>query len=1129
MRRWFLAMCWVFPGLGGVVPASGLDFEYPWVTSAHFGVYDDRVSAGGEVLAPLFTGRDRLTYLNAYGSGEEGGRQYASVGFGYRELQDSGGILGLGVFYDHANLGDGMTFDRLGLSLEYLTHGFDFRMNGYISSDEEYVTGNLLGLGPLVAENFSIFQQLIVQGHEAYDGAEIEFGKRLALPESVPFWVEVYAGGYGYYAPSDRNQFGVTAGAEIGLTEHVSFEAAYYEDEELLGSNTYFGLRASFAVSSNGNGLRFGSVRQPSRHPNEMVRSRLVQPVRRQNRLMHTETAIDRERILGDVIFVNEGDAVGNGIGEAEGDGAGTAGNPFESLQDGADLAAARQRATGRTWTVYTQGIEGREYNEDVKITESTRFISSATPIEGRGGFVFGNGVRPVVDGGFQAARVDFVEITGYEIKDGGRTELPGATDRTALDNDFARGVGDGIYLEDVGEVVITENIVRDAENFGIAIVGGAGGTTHMTIEENIVENNEEHGLALFGERGWRGIGSIVGNRLAGNEGDGMHLEAPGGTFEGSIEDNRFLQNEDEGLQIDMLDSFEGDIVGNTANGNEGTGIQMDVPSVAGFSGSFSGNTANENSGEGIAIEGDAAFAGDLSGNRANRNGGRGFDVSADGGNWTADITDNTANGNTGDGMRFEFDDDFAETFSGNTANNNDDEGIQFEVEDDLRGVLANNTANGNADNGFDLEVGGQIDAASIGGNIASNNGGGGLVIAVGDKIDDGSRIEGNTANNNVGIGIELDVDGGGGDFEGSTFLDNTANGNGLAAGESGIVVNVDDFEDGSAMNGNMAIGNGDRGIDVAIGGNFTGDSISGNTASRNAGDGIRVVVGGAIENGAIDNNTANDNGDEGIQIDVEGGDFDGGSVSGNTANGNTETGIAVTIGTGGKVNDGSSFDGNTASNNGENGIVIDVDGGDGDFEGSTIDDNMVIGNGSAGSFSGLVLIADEFQDGSSIDGNTANGNSDHGIDVDLSGDIADGPNSISSNTASSNDGDGIHIRLEGKVDDGTAVDDNTANMNGDDGIDIALDADFEGSTINGNTANGNGGDGIVVDLDDNDFEDGSSFANNTTNDNGDDGVDSNVDEEAGITDSGNVQTGNADDARDDNGTDDLGDNVPDN
>jgi len=515
----------------------------PWTFQASYGVGfgSDSLSQGsGEVLGPLWQSDSALLFLSAWAGAYEGNEQNYSVGGGFRWLtSDAALMFGVNVFYDHGEVDDYASFDRLGVGFEAFHWLADFRVNAYVADNKRFVDDNfaVLGYGDLFADGYGVFQPVMVSGAQSLSGVEFEFGRELPLSSRMPFSLGLWAGAYAFGGADDIESIsGLRARAELKLTDHLALDAAYYNDEEFVGGNTYMGLRASFPLGRKG---YEGS--SPENVPDivgNYLRGRLNERVVRTNRVIHTNSVVEREEIENDLIFVNEGDRQRNGVGEGSDDGNGTALRPFETVQDAADFAASQFRKTGRVWTVYTQGLPDREYNEDVKITESTAFTSSAIPIHGYAGKSFGTGDRPVIDGGFQAANLDFVSIQGYQIKDGGRTQLPGARDFSALDSDINKGLGDNIYLEGIREIYVDNNIIEDAEEFGILIIGKDGRNTELTITNNQIVNGEEHGLAIYGVNSWAGTGTISKNLLMGNEGDGAHIELLGSSFSGSITAN---------------------------------------------------------------------------------------------------------------------------------------------------------------------------------------------------------------------------------------------------------------------------------------------------------------------------------------------------------------------------------------------------------------------------------------------------------------------------------------------------------------------------------------------------------------------------------------------------------------
>jgi hypothetical protein len=318
------------------------------------------------------------------------------------------------------------------------------------------------------------------------------------------------------------NVEGWKAGVEIRPVPAVILTGTWYEDERLTGSDWTAGvqLQVPFEAGDLGDGKNFWSRIGDSFTPRRRhLVERLAEPVRRQNAAIKVANTVDTETntdtsvkrttkvvsrrpgqlvLADDIVFVNNGGAVGNGIqeGSAQGDGAtGTAERPFDTIVEGADLAGANSNATGKLWTVYTQGGTGIDYEDFVEVSGSTRFTSSYVPIVGLGGRHFGGDTeRPVMYGGFAAFEIPTLIVQGYDFRGG-----------------IMSGVGPSVIAFNPGTLVVQDNLftmgelppfeefpeIPEIEELipfflsSVSVLADSDGGTHNII----VQNNEFNGV----------------------------------------------------------------------------------------------------------------------------------------------------------------------------------------------------------------------------------------------------------------------------------------------------------------------------------------------------------------------------------------------------------------------------------------------------------------------------------------------------------------------------------------------------------------------------------------------------------------------------------------------------------
>jgi len=639
---------------------------------------------------------------------------------------------------------------------------------------------------------------------------------------------------------------GFKAGIEIRPVPAIVLTGMWYEDEGLTGSDWVAGIGLQIPL-----GKDWQDAFKPRRRH---LLERMAEPVARQNAAVKVARDVDTDRevsqttstavrrrvvardqrrivIYDDIVFVNNGGEVGQGLQAGSAAGDGTAENPVNTIQAGADVAATKNSDTQRVWHVYTQGGFGT-YNESVTITGSTDFIASnqifTSTITGEN---FGTGDRAVVQGGFVGDVTNFVAghttpsfvgMSGYDISGGfgggNGLQLLGVEQISIIDNSFAGTAADAISINNVAnlEVEIRDNQINGTNNGrGIAIgdVNYGGIVTVGNLTGNIVNNDvngtNDHGIHIVLDNDFNG--NIADNDTSGNNIDNIGNPGPqgglavqiGGTFAGDVTDNTSNDSNGHGIYL-SANAFEGDFTGNTANENTtigpsiGNGIQLVIASD--FTGNFADNTANENQNNGVVFDVNGNFTGDFSDNTAEENSGNGIVMTVDG-TITGDVFGNTVDGagatdgsNVGITHGFILQaGNFMGDFRNNTISRAEDTGLEMTIAGNFTGDIYENTAN---NNNLDDVVAEQ----------------GGMIIAV-NGIFAGSVLD-NTTNNNAtvgtqGVGLSFTAN----TFDASmgSFSGNTANNNGT----TGIFTNVTNIANGPVVNpeANEATGNGTTNI----------------------------------------------------------------------------------------------------------------------------------------------------------------------------------------------------------------------------------------------------------------------------------------------------------------------------
>lgn len=497
------------------------------------------------------------------------------------------------------------------------------------------------------------------------------------------------------------NVHGWKAGVEFRPVPAIALSAMWYEDDRLTGGDWTAGIRFEIPIGKEWK----DAFKSRRRHLIE----RMAEPVARQNAAVklrdyvtqkqdqqtsqHTssstttlqevtrvvsQTQTQTQLVLADdVVFVNNGGAVGNGIQAGSPTGDGTAERPVDTVQGGAGIAGGNSNTTGRVWTLYTQG-NGPAYTGDVNLSGSTRMVSSWSAITTPDGRNFGgNTDRPILNGGIGGVSLPFVEINGYDIRGGRSTTVPGAKlvipdqdpDKHSVQlQDFSLGLRSGIYLEDVGQVIVRNNVLTSQLGRRIVIGANAGKTVVAEVSNNVSMDDQSlagpelvdltyddprysaraaywdthptSGITLAGQDA-NLVASVSGNTLKFNSRGGLEVWLSDGTWSGDIAQNQFY-SEYRPILIDASNTaWRGSIVDNSVFRSAATSnLLFDDSTVTG---NFSGNLLE-------------APTGNLNDD--------GWDISNTNGSWTGSITNNTLL-NSGRGIYF-WSDEFHGVVAGN-------------------------------------------------------------------------------------------------------------------------------------------------------------------------------------------------------------------------------------------------------------------------------------------------------------------------------------------------------------------------------------------------------------------------------------------------------------------------------
>ncbi len=426
-------------------------------------------------------------------------------------------------------------------------------------------------------------------------------------------------GGYYYDSHYGDSFAGVMAGMNAHLAPGLTVGVEYYADEELYGENWLGTVGVSVPVQHIFNPREFGRnlFKSPTDcSSNDYLASRmyagaprLTRPILEQSGpiedvsqqivdvtvseqvvgsrevLTSTETAV----IQDDVVFVNNGAAVGNGIAGQTGLGIGdgTAENPGFTIQEGANLVASELGGSGTVYVqesgnVYAETVEvgtlsnGSNPNANASTVSEIHFTSSFKGIEGKEGRVFGGDTERVqVEGGFDLRNdlgnevLNTASVTGFHVTGGIANAPPGGfsnygilsgnvanfTANCNIVESATRGIVYNNWTGSAGTVDIFDNIVDNTFRESIRIESqGIGTEIQAAVYDNAVSNNGVFGIIFDTMDGASVVDGIVNNNIIENTGKiGLYFLTRDGNSSMSFNEvngNQFINQGGDGVYM---------------------------------------------------------------------------------------------------------------------------------------------------------------------------------------------------------------------------------------------------------------------------------------------------------------------------------------------------------------------------------------------------------------------------------------------------------------------------------------------------------------------------------------------------------------------------------------------------
>jgi hypothetical protein len=275
---------------------------------------EDLQSGYVDLIGGGYLGSNTALFVNLRGTFDDNSQQLLSAGLGIRHLfEDPGIIVGANVYYDYVDTSFGNQINQLGFGAEILTKWVDARFNYYLPENDRFLvrdfdvtsrdraTGPEFTNGNLFQRNLTTTTSISSFGifEEGLEGWNAEAGFLVPGLDRY-FDLRLFAGGYNYQDPKGGDIAGFRARAEARITDGVTLDLEYWEDEELVGGNWVAGVRVSlpFDIGNlfTGRNPFEGAGDMFRRTPNRDLRARMDEMVIRSHRI---QTGTSNPQLLG--------------------------------------------------------------------------------------------------------------------------------------------------------------------------------------------------------------------------------------------------------------------------------------------------------------------------------------------------------------------------------------------------------------------------------------------------------------------------------------------------------------------------------------------------------------------------------------------------------------------------------------------------------------------------------------------------------------------------------------------------------------------------------------------------------------------------------------------------------------
>jgi hypothetical protein len=446
---------------------------------------DHLVDGYTDFLIPVWQPHENgLVFFNFRPDWNDDSQQLYSMGGGYRAyldvVKDYPIILGANSYYDHIVTPYGNEISQWGTGVEVLSKWVDARFNYYVPEGTEFVVGDGGTTGSIAPSTIrATGHQILSSGgggtltsfnlvESGLKGWYTEAGVLMPYVDRIAD-LRFFGGYYDYHNPSGIHIQGMKGRGELRVSDALTFDVEYYEDEELMGGKWTAGARVTvpfeFSRLAEG-GNPFAGITEAFTHRSRDVKSRMTEMVIRsarvrtggvQKKVAKTETVpASKEEVLADDIVVVDPAASPGGNGTFE-----SPINDLSLLNVGiTDIAVS----AGGMATVYVRGGANLGGNISIGgINFNLNFVSTQTgiPLLNGGVFTDGSGRGSFSDNGtvldLTANGLTSFSMMGFDFLGAGTAlQLNGFNSVAISDVVFANGASRALNVSNVNTLTVT-------------------------------------------------------------------------------------------------------------------------------------------------------------------------------------------------------------------------------------------------------------------------------------------------------------------------------------------------------------------------------------------------------------------------------------------------------------------------------------------------------------------------------------------------------------------------------------------------------------------------------------------------------------------------------------------------